>query len=147
MTLRKALAGASLVLVLCIPALSFCADGAGFQTDAQTPRPSKQNPKSFWRFARVQLLLTSADIGTSVAIFQKGGYEREMAFATGRHPEAVAFGAELYAATLAWEYTAYRFQPKHPRLSRIMRSVALADSAYSVGSNARTLATWDHRKP
>jgi hypothetical protein len=76
-----------------------------------------------------------------------GGYEREMAFATGRHPEPVAFGAELFAATMAWQYAAYRFQPKHPHLSRIMRSVALADSAYSVGSNVRTLVTWDHRKP
>ena len=82
-----------------------------------------------------------------MTIFQKGGYEREMAFATGCHPEPVAFGVELFAAMIAWEYAAYRFQPKHPRVSRIMRTVALADAAYSVGSNARTPATWNHRKP
>ncbi len=145
MALRKALV--SLVIVLCIPAFSFCADGAGFQTDAQPSMPSKQSKKSFWRYAKTQVLLTSADVGTSVAIFHMGGYEREMAFVTGRHPEPVAFGAELFAATIAWSYAAYRFQPKHPRLSRIMRSLALADSAYSVGSNVKTLAMWDHRKP
>lgn len=137
---------ASFAMLLFIPALSCGADGGGFETNAKTSVASDHSKETFWRYAKAQAVLTSADICTSVAIFQKGGYERELAFATGRHPSGVVFGAELYAATAAWEYAAYRFQPKHPRLSRIMQKMALVDSAYSVGSNTKILATWDQRK-
>ena len=117
---------------------------AGLYTSKAPSTATANSRKWFWRLAAIEGPLASADIGTSIVIFQKGGYEREIPMLTGKHPNPGLFAIELYAGEAAWHYAAYRLEPKHPKLARVMQIGAIVDSAYSIGNNARVLANWKH---